>query len=202
MLISWLDTQTKFKSILVTVAITLPIYYLVQQLTHGRAVLGPLMGIDQYIPLVSSAVWVYTTHIPFLLLSSFFIKDNYNFRVASLSIVVSVALANVSYLVYPAYYPRPLMDPNTLSGLILTAIHIIDLPNNTIPSLHVATSFCMAIALYMSRKDYISYFGILWAISISVSTMLVKQHFFLDVVTGILTAGISTFLVTLYLKRR
>lgn len=202
MLYTWFDTQSRFKDILGVVATTLPIYYIVQHLTHGRATLGPLLNIDRLIPLVPEAVWVYATHIPFLLLASIYIKDGYNFKIAKLSITLSVIIASLSYLAYPAYFPRPLMDPNTFTGTVLTAIHIIDLPNNTIPSLHVATSFCAAIALYLSRKDYISYFGILWAISISISTMLVKQHFFVDVITGIFTAAVSTSLVTLYLKKR
>ena len=75
----------------------------------------------------------------------------------------------------------------------------IDGANNTFPSGHVCFAWIMYWGIYFSEvankfKVLRSLFC-LWAIGISLSTLVLKQHYLIDVGSGFLLATISFFMV-------
>ncbi len=88
---------------------------------------------------------------------------------------------------------RPLHVPtDTLSGWALALNYRIDAPFNCFPSLHVATTTLTAIALARVSRP-LGWLGATVAALIAISTLLVKQHYLLDVVGGgLLGAVVAT----------
>jgi membrane-associated phospholipid phosphatase len=66
-------------------------------------------------------------------------------------------------------------------------IYFFDSPANCLPSLHVANSF-LATLHWFRRSSGKFWFYIFWTLIICASTLTTKQHYFYDVVGGLLVA--------------
>lgn len=95
--------------------------------------------------------------------------------------LVTLAVAYGTYLVYPVYLERPELVVDSLSTFLLS-LEYRDPSYNHFPSLHVALVWLGWLA---ARR------GLRWpglyvsaAIGMTVATMFVKQHYFVDLVYG------------------
>ena len=97
------------------------------------------------------------------------------------------------YVFFPAPYPRDGYTEASISGFLVELTRKIDGSCNTFPSSHVTFSWLLAFfaglttAAQQNRWIYPLY--IFWAVLISISTVVLKQHFVLDVVSGIFLAA-------------
>ncbi len=138
-------------------------------------------------------IWLYHSIVPAILVTMILAVKN---REVFLSIFWSCLLAaivlNISYMCFPSYYPRQDFEVNTLSEALLYMTRQIDGANNTFPSGHVAFSWLLAMGMWATklaeRYSYVKFVYLLWAIGISLSTLVLKQHYIVDVVSGILLA--------------
>ena len=95
------------------------------------------------------------------------------------------------HVIVPSSYPRPEIDDvvaetNWAKYLVKNYLYTMDLPNNTFPSSHVVTVTVIWL-LMASKSDWWPYrFYAIWGLGIVLSTLTVKQHYFLDVVVAIL----------------
>jgi len=85
---------------------------------------------------------------------------------------------------FPVRYERPpafAIESLTTWGVALN--YFLDPPYNCFPSLHVANSvFASAVAWRIDRR--VGWVASVFAVAISLSTMLVKQHYLADVLSG------------------
>ncbi len=109
-------------------------------------------------------------------------------RIIEATIIIFTVSATV-YLIVPSIYPcRPqglaLAGNDIFTIIVRDHLYANDLPNNTLPSTHVAlvTMLLLATARKFSFTFYIPY--LLWGLAIIASTLLVKQHHVSDVVAG------------------
>ena len=105
--------------------------------------------------------------------------------------VVSISL----YTLYPCRINRcESFIPNSPPGYLLAAFQRISKPFNSFPSMH--TSFCLfsALSIWGCGLQSTGFFMIIWAVLVSLSALLTKQHHVLDVLAGA-TLGIGLYLL-------
>jgi len=125
-----------------------------------------------------------------------FIK-NKSFRRLACSVVIINLVAYLVYLFFQTYVPRLPVESNDFFSGLLKFIYTTDQPYNCFPSLHVALS-ASAATYFMFIKYKMRWLFLAIAILISLSTLFVKQHFILDVLSGAaLGVGVTWFLFKL-----
>ena len=150
---------------------------------------------DHQIPLMPGWVWIYALNIPMpmALILSTKSGDEYAELAAGFSLICLIAF--VIFLVFPvtASGLRPSALGPGWSNWGLSVYYSVDGEGNCLPSLHVA--LCCYSGLWglcrFSRLSGVFYFAL--GLAISVSTMLVKQHWIADVISGaILGFGVAS----------
>lgn len=167
----------------------LSVYHGVSHLTSGREV-DLLAGVDQAIPFIPSVIWVYLSYILVLASLIFVVDGQRAFGWTAISIIAAVLVSACFYLVAPSSYPRPPVECVDASTCIIKWMYGIDPSNNTFPSLHVGLSFIVAFSLYEHWSKFVGRILVVWALAVSVSTLLVKQHYLIDVFAGFTVAAV------------
>jgi membrane-associated phospholipid phosphatase len=148
---------------------------------------------DKSIPFSPAWVWVYSLNIPMPLLLIAVAKRAEQLEELVAGYVTIFAIAGLCFLVLPVH--ADLLRPD-LSALppsaAITAVGFyygFDGVGNCLPSLHVAYSLYAGLwgLVLMPRRARWPYF--LLGIAITISTMLVKQHFIADVITAAMVTG-------------
>ena len=174
-------------------------YRMVAEMTATRSgEVSFLTPIDEAIPFVPEFVFPYMSlyalfWLPVIVSRNISLRDFFGIIVATGGMF---AVAFTVYLVVPSRYPRPDVSPDAsfVYYVLAKALYAYDLPNNTLPSTHAAV---VAILLSATRKKfgrrtYAIY--ALWGTSILLSTVTVKQHYIVDLVSGIIL-GIASFAI-------
>lgn len=108
------------------------------------------------------------------------------------ALVFELVFAWFCYQLYPvALPPVQAVDATGFGGMMYRAADISNLNGNGLPSLHVAFALSCAWVLSPLVSTWLRPALWLWAIAICASTLLVKQHYLIDVVTGALLAGFT-----------
>ena len=159
----------------------------------------PEVFIDRIIPFQPHWVWIYLFTYVYVVLTYFFVLDKSSAKIFVNTFVLASLLGGVVFFFFPTTIFRELypLNPNTdLSSLMLYYMRSIDKPKNCIPSFHIALTFATTASLYLhSGKKRI--LGIVFGVLIAYSTMAVKQHYFLDVFSG-MALGSSMFFIVYF----
>ena len=105
-----------------------------------------------------------------------------------IAFVLTLTVAYATYLVFPVYLERPELRVDSLATFLLS-LEYKDPSYNHFPSLHVAFVW---LGYFAARRGL----GRPWlyaafALGVTASTMLVKQHYFLDLVYGFALAWVT-----------
>ncbi len=122
---------------------------------------------------------------------------NDRWRRILLSLAVASAIALIVYVVWPVSIARPVYGTTTWAGQLMTWYTAHDKPTNTFPSGH--TYFAMLAALWIqASKVRRSWKTLSWALAVGlmVSTVMVGQHYPMDVLGGIVVGLISYWFAT------
>jgi membrane-associated phospholipid phosphatase len=158
---------------------------------------------DDWIPLLTIFAIVYISYAVFLVISLvYFFKQSVKvLDIILLSIIISCAAAYFMYLFFQNYIERPEIVVNNIFDTIYVWGNTQVPPYNAFPSLHVAISTICTFGFWKVKSKLFKPMFI-WAILIIFSTVLTKQHYFLDVVSGFLLGIISFELTKKYLEGR
>ena len=190
-----MSVQAKTKVVfLFTLLPYMIIYFAIQSCVSTGNSYDLLTNLDQAIPFNSHFVWVYHTFLPVIVATLIFmIKKKELFLSAIGSLLMATMILSFFYIFFPSFYPRDaFVDNSTLSGFLVELTRKIDGAQNTFPSTHVTFSWLMVFFIGLSscaKKNkwiYFAYF--LWASLISISTLTIKQHYIIDVLSGALLA--------------
>jgi membrane-associated phospholipid phosphatase len=112
------------------------------------------------------------------------------------AVVLATILASVIFFIYPTYVPRPDLAPDSWTSRLLLLIYAVDEPYNCFPSLHVAVAAINSISLwhYGPRHFVFRLATILLAVLIMFSTVLTSQHYWPDVLGGLVLAVLCSWL--------
>ena len=154
-----------------------------------------LTDIDKLIPFVPQFVWVYHTIIPILLFTAIVLIQRKDVFLSMITALIIAGLTmSVFYVVFPSFYPREPIGDYSLSAALVEMTRMVDGPNNTFPSGHVTFSWILVFFVGLSeqaRKFRWAY--LLWAVLITTSTLVLKQHFIVDAICGILLASVCYY---------
>lgn len=184
--------QRRFIVLIFFSLVTLGFYVGVQKLvlTHFPiSTLSLKLPGEENIPFIPSGILVYL--LVYLLPPVVFLSIKQRGRILKTLTVFLVAtfIHVIFFVVMPVpYVLRPELKVSTDLLVQLTAyFYTLDAPINTFPSMHVSFAFLSYFIMRRYRTEWAHGFLFL-AISISLSTMLIKQHYVADVAAGLLLA--------------
>ncbi|MBI4248494.1 MAG: phosphatase PAP2 family protein, partial [Elusimicrobia bacterium] len=134
-------------------------------------------------------VWVYFLYFPVCFLPLFLPevrRDIAVFRRTALGYAVQFVVAGFFFFMIPLRMTRPELASSTLSLKALQWVYAIDPGFNIFPSLHVANTAFLACMAWKFRGRAAGLCLWIICILISISAMLVKQHYFWDIPSGLL----------------
>ena len=152
------------------------------------------LAIDSKIPFMPVFIFVYISMYVLVLMPYFFVKERKIFNSAALSYFLVMGLSYLIFFIFPVKMLRPEVE-NGLVGLI----YLIDAGYNCFPSLHVSLSLLSAAVCFKADKKY--WWLFIWAGLVILSVLFVKQHYLLDVLGGILMAGLGYLLFSYFRGR-
>jgi membrane-associated phospholipid phosphatase len=169
-----------------------PLYFVIGELTRGRATHAPEIALDRALPLQPEWMLVYgSLYVFVVLLPLLVVHQQELLRRAMKAYLMVMMVAYVGFLLYPTIAPRPahvLGDGFSAWGLRLT--YSIDTPYNCFPCLHVAYAFVSALTCLRVHRG-VGAVAALWAALIGVSTLYTKQHYLVDVIAGAFAAYLA-----------
>ena len=181
--------KSRLNYTLVFISIWTFIYFGVQGLAENSK-FNFLTDIDEAIPLMPEFIWIYHSLIPVIFGTMvWLVKDRSLFFNMFWASVVATVVLNISYAFLPSFYPRAEFAVDGLSESLLYLTRELDGANNTFPSSHVTFSWLISLVAVNSQtvrsvRGFGSLF-LLWAIGVSMSTLVLKQHYIVDVAAGI-----------------
>jgi membrane-associated phospholipid phosphatase len=186
--VAFLAWRTLLASTLVSL---LPVYFVIAEVTEGRATYVPEVALDRAVSLQPAWMLVYGSLYFVVLLPVLVVRERELFRRALQSYLLVMLVSYVGFLVYPTAAPRPAdVLGDGFSEWSLRLAYSLDPPYNCFPSLHVAYAYVSALACYRLHRG-VGAAAAFWATLIGVSTLYTKQHYVVDVIVGALAAGVA-----------
>ena len=152
--------------------------------------------LDRMIPLVPSFVFAYLLYYPWLLLPLTVLRRAHDFLPVAEAFVWMQLVAWATFLALPSYVPRSGVASVGLSSELLRALYAVDPGWNAFPSLHVGHSVLVAIVFFRHRRELFPFVAAGTCL-IAASTLLIKQHYVLDVLGGAVLAWLCMTAPTL-----
>lgn len=141
------------------------------------------------IPFIPAAVLVYNSLYPLSLLAPFVLPTRRELRALAATLAAITLVAGVCFLVLPV---EPAFPPPGEMGVWTDSVRFtkwLARTNNYLPSLHVGLAAVCALA-YARRTRWMGKALLtIWAGAIGISTMLLHQHYVVDVVAGYVLAA-------------
>ena len=162
-------------------------YLLIKPFQTNIHVIGN--GIDTYIPYVGLFVICYCSWfvmlfaIPYMLYQ----KDKKMLAKYIVCHFFGVLTCYIIFLIYPTTVIRPEILTNNIFDKLVGFIYLIDTPTiNCMPSIHCLLSMLFILTAWCSKKFNTKFKIIVTIISILImlSTLFIKQHAVIDLVTG------------------
>ena len=169
-------------------------YFVVAAAIPAHRALTLSSSLDRWIPLVPAWAYVYGAIYSVAVVPLFIVRDARVLRRVALGFMAINLLAGLVFLAFPTRMERPEwvgLPAGSFTQWSMGLIYALDPPVNCLPSLHVANAFYVgSVARSFDRR--VGRFMFALAFLIAFSTLLVKQHYLLDVVSGaLLGCGIA-----------
>jgi membrane-associated phospholipid phosphatase len=182
-----------------SIALAVGVYFtadIYEALNHGPAVLHLSTPIDDAIPLTPIFVIPYVSLEPLIYgtLILLLLFRTRIFQAACLSMILTWFVSYGFYIFLQSEMIRPELVGTDTYTMMIREVYAGDSPFNCFPSLHTSLSTLMAIHWVKWEKRS----GIvvsIWVALIVLSTMLVKQHYVADVISGLALAFGSAWLI-------
>lgn len=166
-----------------------PLYFLTGWIGEQRgAAFDPALPVDAIWPFVPEAVFVYL--LAYVIVVALFLirRSTLFLNYAYLNFIVMNLAAFFIFALLPAAGPSRSDLPGEVPALLAFMFEV-DVQWNAFPSLHVANPVLIMLLSFRERGvDRISVGLLGIAVAISLSTLLVRQHYLLDVIGGIALA--------------
>lgn len=154
-------------------------------------------ALDDWIPLVPWLVFPYISLYLLLALTAWrFLKaETRLFNLAALAVCIDLVVSYIFYIAFQTRIERPVVSGSDISSDILRWIYSIDEPYNAFPSLHTSSAVLCTL-LWRKAGSRFWLVILMWAGFIVASTVLTKQHYFVDILGGMAVAALSYCVAT------
>jgi membrane-associated phospholipid phosphatase len=151
----------------------------------------PMTAWDQAIPFVPQTVWIYVSEYIYFIVIYALCRETLNMNRYVYAVLAIQFVSVAIFWTWPTTYPRHLFPlPDTLDPLtykLFASLREGDSPNNCAPSLHVSSVLLCAFLFFNEQREKLWFF-LTWGAMISLSTLTTKQHYIVDVVSGLMMA--------------
>ncbi len=198
--------KIEFKPLILTVALIAfqSLCYFISKLLGGNL---HLIGgvIDSKIPFNIWFIIPYCTWYLLIFLIPYYLykKDKDIFTKYFMSYALTTFIANIIFIIYPTYVDRPIVTGTSILELMTRIVFWVDTPvQNCFPSLHCAVSMLFILYMFECEKcpNYLKIFTLIMSILIMIATLCIKQHVFIDLVSGDILAIVSYLIVSKFKK--
>ncbi len=185
--------QTKLALTLVLPIAFCVFYFLLQHLTEMRVTTFKLTSVDRWIQFQPEWIWVYQSVYLAMPIAPWLAASKRELRRYGEGFVLLSLIGFGIFSLYPVAAPRPTDVPaHEMYALLITYDGI----GNAFPSLHCALTFYHLLfaehttTTLLSRRGRLLWrvIGGFWTAAICYSTLATKQHYFVDVVAGLVLA--------------
>lgn len=152
------------------------------------------MSWERDIPFIEAFIVPYMSSDLMFIIAFLLPYTRLELRVLAARVLFIIVLSTSIFVLFPLQlsFPKPEIQTFTFLFGALEA----DLPFNQLPSLHIS----FAVVLWYSMRKYIKNifiksFTIVWFLLIGVSTLLVYQHHFIDIPTGIIMGFLAVSMI-------
>ena len=173
-------------------------YVLIQQfsLVNARSV---ELAIDSYIPFIPFfslpyvLFYVYLPSVPLYI--SF--KSNADFKKYKIVWILTLAICSLIHVLYPTYIIRAQIHGTDIFSRFVAFIYSVDGITNCMPSVHCATAWLAFIGIRHRNeiKPLIKFMLCLLSLCICFSTVLIKQHWVIDILSAVAIVELVWFAV-------
>ncbi len=113
--------------------------------------------------------------------------------------ILAKILCCICYVFFPTTNVRPLIGDVDAFNRMLLWLYRIDAPDNLFPSIHCLTSWLSVIAVRDQKRipQWYKNISVVMVILVCISTLTLKQHVIVDVISGVLLGELSYRLVCL-----
>jgi len=173
-------------------------------LNHGPAVWILRTPIDDALPVVRPFVIPYVSlnYVVYFTLIVFLLFRTKLFHSAALTMITAFLVSYFFYFFFQTEVLRPALTGTDLFTRMIRNVYAGDNPYNDFPSLHTSVSTLLAIHWFrFDRRAGIV--ASIWAAFVVASTVLIKQHYVADLISGLLLAsGASWLYIKLIVQRK
>lgn len=185
---------TRFLYFLLALGMLIILYYGASYTTPFTAKELPLTFIDRGIGFHIVFIYIYISFYFMFLISIVANQKIYAIQCAQ-SIAVDALIASCIFF-FPTRMPAAIYASTEHTHYFLSRIiQSLDVKNNCFPSLHIANAYVAAFYLAVERKLILKWIVWIWFILICWSVMSTGQHYFYDILGGIILALISLYTV-------
>ncbi len=153
--------------------------------------------VDKLIPFNKFFILPYISWYIFIAIfaSILCIVDKGRYLKLLITLNIGMITCYIIYYFYPTYVPRPMITGTDFFSNLVLNLYSADNPYNCFPSIHVLNSVLIALYIHESEKvcKATKIICIITAVFIILSTMFIKQHYFVDVLAGIIFACVLYF---------
>jgi membrane-associated phospholipid phosphatase len=153
--------------------------------------INPALPYEALIPFVPATFYIYSLAylFPAVLI---FLTDIPTLKKIMLGFVFVSLIHYIVFLTFPISYTlRPSINPNQdFTSWLIYQFYLIDTPLNSLPSIHVSFVYLTYYFMKKYATPRLAHMGHFLAYLIAISTILVKQHYILDVFAGLLVSSL------------
>jgi len=169
-------------------------YYWSYHSQAGPGILDAALPIDNWIPMIPEFIVFYMVGYLFVLVPCVMVKDRQAFYAATVVFCLMLSVAFLLFRYAPIQMDKTYAVGSDWFSRVAYFQQTKDTPYNNFPSLHVALNvYAYCLIAWQARR--ISLWWLPLPVLIVSSTLLVKQHLFVDVLGGLLLAwgGFAAF---------
>lgn len=155
--------------------------------------------IDDYIPFIPIFIIPYIGYFFYILATIILLWNTKLINTFFMTYITSYVVAELFWYFVPNGVKRPIIDKKDIFSKLVKNFYRIDDDTNGFPSAHVfGTLICSYFLLIIFPQQSL----LIWLISflINFSTVLVKQHYILDILGGFIIFGLSVIISGLFGK--
>ena len=156
---------------------------------------------EQSIPFIPATSLVYLSMIVMLMLSPFILRRSVEIIPLFCILVVETTICAVFFILFPVETIFPERVAKGVVGSIFDFADFLNMERNYFPSLHVCFAFTAALCYLDKTQIPGRLIFFIWALAISISTLLIHEHYIIDVLAGIVLSLLCWKIVGRWVKK-
>ena len=174
-------------------------YFITQLFVNNQVKYDFTMEFDRQVPIIPVFVYIYLVCYAFWIINEIIcgnVSKNHFYKVLT-TLIICNTISTLIFILMPTTIIRPEIEITSITTWVLNFVYQMDKPVNLFPSLHCLVSWLCYIAVRKQKVFSLGYraFSLVFAILICISTQVIKQHYIVDLISGILLAELIWWIV-------